>query len=302
VLLAGDKTLEARAIENGQILWTRTLSITGPLAPGDGRLFAAGHGVLHALALEDGQPLWTAALDGATTGPRVAAGHVFVSSGAELRAHRADDGALVWRRSLDAAATLPPVVAGRLLVLGLGGNRLVAVDRQDGVIVWQVTLDAAPGPLAVGDERLLFSTATGRPCAARLEDGHLIGCVRTSPVPAVGAPVIADGSAYFARLDNTLRAFDVDGGTLTRLELLPARPALAPVQAGRYLVVPLTTGAFALLSPGTPQPVSFLPAARGVPEDAVAAPGEGWLVALSIDAGAPRVLTGYRQTPAAPAP
>jgi hypothetical protein len=178
----------------------------------------------------------------------------------------------------------------------------VAVDRQDGAIVWQVTLDAAPGPLAVGDDRLLFSTATGQPCAARLEDGHLVWCVRTTPVPAVGAPVIAHGSAYFARLDNTLRAFDIDGGTLTRLELLPARPALGPLQTGRHLVVPLTTGAFALLSPGTPQPVAFLPASRGVPEDAAAAPVEGWLVVLSIDAGAPRVLTAYRQTSAAPAP
>jgi hypothetical protein len=151
-------------------------------------------------------------------------------------------------------------------------------------------------------ERLLFSTATGQPCAARLEDGQVVWCVRTTPVPAVGAPVIADGSAYFARLDNTLRGFDVDGGTLTRLELLPARPALGPLQAGRYLVVPLTTGAFALVVPDTPQPVALLPASRGVPEDAAAAPVEGWLVVLSIDPGMPRVLTGYRQTAPASAP
>jgi len=303
VILAGEtRPLEARALEDGAVVWTSPAAITAPVVS-EGLLFGVGGGELRAIGVEKGQPLWTVALGGATPGPSVIQNVVVVSSGAELRAYRAADGAAVWRQTLPAPAARRPLGAGPLVVVALTGNVVAAFNRETGAAVWRTPLDSAPSPMAASADRIFFATASGAVCALRLGDGKLSGCFRTAPVPSAGAPVVQGSSVFFALFDNTLRGFTADGLTLTRLESLPARPALGPLRAGSHLAVPLATSAFALAAIDTPAAVTVVSAfdkATGpVFKDAAAAPDGSWLVSLSTDPSGRLSLVGYRRKPAA---
>jgi outer membrane protein assembly factor BamB len=302
VLAAENRPLEARSLEDGAVLWTSSAAVTAPVVR-EGLLFGVGGGELRAIALEKGQPLWTVALGGATPGPGVIADLVVVSSGPELRAYRAADGAAVWRHALPAPAVQRPLAAEHLVVVALTGNEVAAFDRETGAAVWRTPLDSAPSPMAANADRIFFGTASGALCALCLADGKLSQCFRTAPVPSAGAPVVNGASVFFALFDNTLRTLTADGLTLTRLESLPARPALGPLRAGSHLAIPLATSAFALAALDVPAPVTLVSAfdkATGpVFKDGAAAPDGSWLVSLSTDPSGRLSLVGYRRKPAA---
>jgi hypothetical protein len=302
VILAGEnRPLEARSLENGGIIWTSSVTIGTEPAIGDGRIFGVGERQLHAVSLDRGEPVWTAALDGASTGPMVDADMVVVAAGEELRAYRTSDGGALWRRTLGAAALHRPLPAGSLVVVTLAGNQLAAFDRQTGNPAWHAQLDSTPGPAAASRDRLLFGTEAGI-CAVHLRNGRIAWCFRTAPVPAAGAALIDGASAYFALRDNTLRRLS-RGGTLTRLESLPARPVAGPLRAGAHLAVPMATGAFALLAlagpPTAPRLAFEQPPGHTLESAAVSTDGT-WLVSLTSEVGGGRSLAGYRQKAVAP--
>ena len=116
--------------------------------------------------------------------------------------------------------------------------------------------------------------------------------------------MIHDKAVFLALFDNTLRAFAADGGTLTRLETLPARPASGPLRVGDLLAVPLTTSGFALVPLPGPAPVLLVSAFDQVPgpslRDAAASADGGWLATVSTDPAGRVWLAAYRRTPAAP--
>ncbi len=302
VLAAENRPLEARSLEDGAVVWTSPAALTAPVVS-DGRLFGVGGGELRAVALEKGERLWTAALGGATPGPSVVGDLLVVPSGPELRAYRPADGGEIWRHALPAPAVQRPLAAGALVVVALAGNEVAAFDRTTGTAVWRTPLDSAPSAMAASADRIFFGTASGAVCALRLADGKLSRCFRTAPVPSAGAPVVHGASVFFALFDNTLRAFTAAGLTLTRLESLPARPALGPQRAGSNLAKPLVTSAFAVASLDTPSPVTLVSAfdkATGpVFQDAAASPDGSWLVSLSTDPSGRLWLVGYRPKPAA---
>jgi hypothetical protein len=305
VILAGrDGALEARAIDTGQAIWSHSGSLSGPLAVGSGRIAGTAGGEVRAVGLQDGRPLWSIAIGEDISGLAIDAEVLFVTAGSEVRAHRMDGGAVVWTQPLDAPASLPPLPAGSMVVVASGG-RLAAFSRETGRPVWRTALDAPALAMAAGADTLVLGTADGFPCAVDLTDGDVAWCFRTTPVPAAGRPHLAGDRAYFALLDNTVRAFHVPGGTLARLERLPARPVSGPLRAGTHLAVPLATAAFALLPLEGSQPVVVVPTvppADQKVEAAGATPDGAWLVSLSIDLSGRQSLTGFGRTQPAPAP
>ncbi len=306
LVLAGEnRALEARALETGAVLWTAPAAVTQPVVSA-GRVFGVAGARLHALSADTGQPLWAVPLEGTTSGPAVIADLLLVTSGPELRAYRPADGSVLWRQPLPAPATRRPIAARDLVVVALAGNLIAAFDRQTGTRAWQTALDSAPSPMTADAERIFFGTASGLICALPIAGGEPDWCFRSAPVPSAGAPVIHDGAVFFALFDNTLRAFAAEGGTLTRLETLPARPALGPLRVGDLLAVPLTTSAVALIPVVGPAPVRLVSAFDQAPgpslRDAAASPDGSWLASVSTDPAGRVWVAAYRRTPPPPAP
>jgi hypothetical protein len=301
VLLAGaDTPLEARSLENGSVVWTSSAAIGMPVVS-EGRVFGIGDGRLQAISLDRGEPLWSVPLDGASTGPTLAADLVVVAAGDYFHAYRTGDGAPLWRQSLGAPALGRPIDAGGLVIVTLHNNQVAAFDRQTGNPAWRAALDSPPSPAAAGHERLFFGTAAGI-CALHVRSGDLAWCFRTAPVPAAGAPLVDGPLVYFALRDNTLRAFE-PGGTLKRLESLPARPTAGPFRAGTHVAVPMATGTFALLAlagPQAPPKAAFDPLAGHTLQAAAGSADGGSLVSLTDEIGGGRFLIGYRQKVVAP--
>ncbi len=303
VLAVKDAPVEARALENGQVAWRSTVVLDGAPVAANGWLVGVGGGQIHAISATGGQPDWSVALEHASPGPLAMRDVVVVPTGEELRAYRTKDGSMLWRQAMGAAAVMPPVDAGASVVVTLAGNVVAAVDAQSGAQRWRTTLDSTPGSMAVAKDRLLFGTASGI-CALELASGHIDWCFRATPVPAAGAPFIDGDLAYVALRDNTLRAFSL-GGTLRRLESLPARPTSGPIRAGTHLAVPLATsgiGLLALSGAATPPVLAFEPAPRRSLDAAAVSADGTWIVTLSAEVGGGRSLTAYRRKPPAAPP
>jgi outer membrane protein assembly factor BamB len=303
VLAAEGAPLEARSVESGQVAWTSQATIDTVPIVGDGRVFGVGAGHLSAIALDRGRPVWGIPLEKTGSSPVVTGDVVAVPVADELRAYRAPDGAAIWRRSMGTPALFPPVPAGDTLVVALAGNDIAAFDRSTGAAMWRTRLDSAPGALAADADRVFLGTASTGICALDHRTGVVVWCFGTAPVPAAGAPVAHGRLVYTALRDNTLRAFDAEGGTLKRLESLPARPAAGPLRAGAQLAVPMTTGAFALLAlegPRSAPALAFDPPAGHALEAAAASADGTWLVTLTVELNERRSLAGYRRKAAAP--
>jgi outer membrane protein assembly factor BamB len=305
VVLAGEGLpLQARAVDTGQVVWSRT-AITGQLTADAQRVVGTSSDALQAVALADGRPLWSVPLNGGATSHVALDGDlVIVAAGTDLRAHLAETGTVVWQQRLEADATIRPIVVEHRVIVATGA-RVRVFDRQTGVPSWQLPVDSAPSALAAARDTVVLSTATGYLCALDLPDGDIDWCFRTTPVPVAGPPLVRDDLVYAALLDNTLRAFQLGGGTLARLERLPSRPAAGPFGAGEFLAVPLTNGAFALV-PGQPgAPIALAPA-KAPPDQRLLGAGVSsdgaWLVSLSIDVSGRRSLMGYGRAATGSAP
>jgi outer membrane protein assembly factor BamB len=297
LVAADDRPLEARSIENGAAVWKSSVAFVGPPRVHDDRVIGMAAGRLQAVTIDRGEPLWTVALAEDASGSTLTGAGVVVVAGGDLRAYRAPDGAALWSQFLGAPARHPPVDAGPLVVVTLTSQDVAAFDSQTGQPRWRTRLDSAPTPMTAGRDHLFFGTDSGV-CALSLRDGRLAWCFRTAPVPAAGAPLVAGDSVFFALRDNTLRAFDAGGGTLERLEPLPARPASGPMRAGTQMAVPLTTGGVVLVSLSTTPsaPVSaFEPPSDQSMRSAAASPDGAWLVTLTVDLSGRSTLTGYQR-------
>jgi len=303
VLVAADgMPLEARSIEKGAAIWKSAMAFGDPPVIRDGRVVGIADGRLQAVTLDRGEPLWTVALDGTASAPALVGDAAVVMIAGELRAYRAEDGSVLWQQPLGAALRHPPIAAGQLVVATLASQEVAAFDRQTGQPRWRTRLDSAPSPMGAGRDHVFFGTASGI-CALALRDGRLSWCFRIAPVPPAGPPLIEGDSVYFAMRDNTFRVFDAGGGTLERLERLPARPTSGPLRAGDQMAVPLTTGGVALVSvsPKSSAPVlAFEPARDHQLQSAAASADGAWLVTLTIDFGGARTLTGYQRKATAP--
>jgi outer membrane protein assembly factor BamB len=303
LVLAGSQiAAEARALDDGRVLWTsKREADTAPAVAGN-LLIAPSDGQLVALNASTGQDVWTAEFTGAVQPPVVAGDAVLLANGTTLTSRRAADGVPVWAANLGANAIAAPGVGETLVVVALDDRTLAAFDRGTGKPVWREATDLTPLAMAVVGDRVYASVAEGLACAYKLEHGRQDWCfpVRVRPI---GAPVGDARHVYFAFLDNMVHVFDRRSGRRYFTPSLDALPAAGPTLTSDHLIVPVVTGEFVLLALGAigsqPSRVSTpraleLPSTRAA---ATASDGSGLAMVIS-SAGGRYSLVYFSRKPA----
>lgn len=279
ILLAGSESgLTARAVDDGHVLWQiqKTTGIQPAVA---GKLLAILSGdALEVLDQDTGELVWRAPLEGEDSTPTVhAANELFlVIQGREIRAWR-PDGAVAWRTTVTSAPVTRIVAGADSLVVGLQSAEVVALDPATGTVRSSAKLAARPTALTIADDQLFIPTADGRLYGYRLGQ-DLKRMWRYRAVSAIGEAVVGERFAYFALLDNTLRAFDRKGGSQRWSAPLDSRPIAGPVLLGENLLVPLAAGTLAQIPAATgtrPAPASKPPGQPSVRMSAMAASQDG---------------------------
>jgi outer membrane protein assembly factor BamB len=294
VLLAGSESgLTARAVDDGHVLW-QIPKATGIQPAVAGKLLAIlSDDALEVLDQDTGQLVWSAPVEGGESPPTVhATGELFlVIRGSEIRAWRTD-GAVAWRATLTSAPVTRVVAGPDSLVVGLQSAEVVALDPANGTVRSTVKLLAPPTALTIAGDQLFIPTADGLLYAYRLTR-DLKRMWRYRAVAAIGDAVVGERFAYFALLDNSLRAFDRKGGSQRWSAPLDSRPIAGPVLLGENLLVPLAAGTLAQIPAGTgkrPPSTGKAPERTSVRMNAMAASQDGLYVIVTGSSGVTTLL------------
>ena len=306
LIVAGTEiATEARALDDGRVLWTSPRQLQTPPAVAHGLVIAPAGGQVVAFDSTSGREVWTAEVGRVAHPPVVAGDAVLVAADTTLTCRRTTDGAPLWAANLGATAITAVVSDEHLVVAALDDRSLAAFDRRTGAPLWREQTDLTLLATAIVGDRLLAGVAEGQACAFKLEHGRQDWCflVRVRPI---GAPVGDARQVYFAFLDNMVHVFDRRSGRRYSTPSLDALPAAGPTLTADHLIVPVVTGEFVLLSlrdwprpsrVSTPRAVE-LPSTRAA---AVATDGSA-LAIVTTSAGARYSLVYFNRKPAAEEP
>ena len=184
-------------------------------------------------------------------------GHVALSGTASWRANA---GIVSGRRAVRMAA-MPVVSGGRAFVYDPSGN-VTSVALSGGGQSWRSELrpededgQIANGGVAVSGERVVATTGFGQVFGLSASNGGTLW-VKDLDTPALSAPTIADGRAYFIDQSNTLIALSLEDGTeLWRFRGVPATAGIlgsgTPAFSGGTLIVPYSSGEVLALDAAT---------------------------------------------------
>jgi outer membrane protein assembly factor BamB len=244
VLVAGSESgLSALALDDGRVLWheERTSTIR-PIAAGTSFVVATAEG-LEALDQKTGQTAWRV--------PRAPDASLTLQSSQQLILGVDDkgiqawrfDGTPAWQRALPAPASSRVASSEDALVLGLQNSELLAVDPTTGAVKWTAPLPAAITALTATGRELFAPGNDGALYAFRTDAGlKRVWKWRHRAVTAVGGAAIGERFVFYTLGDNTLRAFDRDGGSQRWSFPLASRPFAGPLLLGTDIVVPLING------------------------------------------------------------
>jgi outer membrane protein assembly factor BamB len=229
--------LTAHRISDGEVMWTRELTATKPLASDDRHVYVPSGDGLQALDANTGEVAWQLTPGGKLTAPPLAhAGWVLAAAAGELIAVRASDGSVVWRKPLG-AIEFKPGLDGDLLVVPLIEGRVVALDVRNGTERWSRQLFSSPGePLAIGG-RVYVGTQNKRFYSLYANSGRVEFPKLVGAIPA-GRAAVDERHIYFTALDNMIYALSRRTGTVLWRKGLPYRPTAGPVLIGTAVLVP----------------------------------------------------------------
>ena len=225
----------AHLLRDGSEAWHVELRADKPVAVAGARAFVAAGEAVHALDAATGAVAWVAPT-GTVTAPLLAQdGWLIVAAADALTAFRAEDGQPIWRRELGlqhAQAT----IEGDNVYAPLDNGELRALDLKTGSDRWTRHYTGPTSEvLAFSDrvyvgygDKLFYSFATadgGREFRQR------IGAILR------GRPAAEGTRIFVTSIDNMVRAYDRNSGSMLWHRSVPFRPA-APVVIGSTVVVP----------------------------------------------------------------
>lgn len=249
VVARADAGLSAFAAKDGAALWSSPVVATVPPVLASETVVVAARGVLRGIATATGDGVWQAELDAGPSLLFAVADRVGAVIAGEMRVWDAA-GTLVWRAKLGGTPVTPVVSRRGVLYAGLDEPSLVAVDAASGAIRWRVPLPAKPESLAATDDRLYLGASDGALYSLRVT-GDAGPAWRYPLVRPIGQPLTDDRFVYFALLDNSVRAFDRNGGSQRWSRVVPfapSRPMTGPLDVGTSVAVVLTSGQVVELS------------------------------------------------------
>jgi outer membrane protein assembly factor BamB len=145
--------------------------------------------------------------------------------------------------------TSGPVVAGGLIVAGVAGGPLAAIDGRSGRQVWSRRFGSL-SPVWVAGDTLFAVTTEPRVLRLDVRDGATLWAQsldgfedmedRTDPITWAG-PVLAGGKVWLTSSDGRLLSFDGESGVPEAVIEMPDGSVTGPIAAGGTIYV-LTDG------------------------------------------------------------
>jgi outer membrane protein assembly factor BamB len=153
-------------------------------------------------------------------------------------------------------------MSGNTIVAATADGLLTAMERATGAPRWQIRLPGAARVLAVGPTAAYVGLGTGTLCSYAIGTGGERWCFPLR-IPLSGAPIIDGDRVRVVLLDNSLRTFDRQSGSMQQPLSLGHRPAAGPWVTPSSIVVALTTGEFVVIDPQSNRILARLPVPGG---------------------------------------
>jgi outer membrane protein assembly factor BamB len=252
--------LVALSRTTGAKLWTRDIeSAWPPVVLGD-VLYVVASDEIHALEAATGAEKWRVAFDaGVVSAPLTAAvGNgepAAASRNADLLiatfdkgrvvAYATEDGRMLWMRELGAASRFSPAIDGTRAVFAIDDSRAVALRLADGRVEWEQKLDGMLNQPSFSRDRIFVGSNTNFLFALDNVTGRIAWKWKTGG-DVIGTAADSKGGAYYASLDNVVRAVNRGNGNQRWIKEVPTRPLLPPQVLGdgvKYEEIVVLTGA-----------------------------------------------------------
>jgi len=245
--------LVALSRASGAKLWTRAIeSMWPPIVIGDS-LYIAASDEIHALDAATGAERWRVPFDGQMTAPLTgvrfqvsgvrrgsgvrdqvsAAGDLLIGTfekGLAI-AFAADDGRMLWMRTLGAPSRFAPASDGMRAIFALDDSRAVALSLADGHVEWEQKLEGMLNQPSFAHDRVFVGSDKNFLYALDNDNGR-IAWKWKSGGDVIGTSGDVKGGAYYASLDNVLRAVNRGNGNQRWIKEIPTRPVLPPQTFG----------------------------------------------------------------------
>ena len=242
----------------GATLWTRDIESMWPPVVVADVLYVIASDEIHALEAATGAEKWRVGFDAVVSAPLAAAigSH---EPGSESRnidlliatfdkgrvaAYATDDGRMLWMRELGAASRFAPAIDGVRAVFAVDDSRAVALRLADGRVEWEQKLDGMLNPPSFARDRIFIGSNTNFLFALDNTNGRIAWKWKTGG-DVIGMAADGKGGAYYASLDNVVRAVNRGNGNQRWIKEIPTRPARPPQVLGdgvKYEEIVLLTG------------------------------------------------------------
>jgi outer membrane protein assembly factor BamB len=138
---------------------------------------------------------------------------------------------MLWMRELGATSRFTPAIDGVRAVFAVDDSRAVALRLADGRVEWQQKLDGMLNQPSFARGRIFIGSNTNFLFALDNATGRVAWQWKTGG-DVIGTAADRKGGAYYASLDNVVRAVNRGNGNQRWIKEIPARPALPPQVLG----------------------------------------------------------------------
>jgi outer membrane protein assembly factor BamB len=242
----------------GAKLWTRDIESMWPPVVVADVLYVAASDEIHALDAATGAERWRVSFDAAVAAPLIAATgsrepeagiasvNVLIATFGKglVVAYATDDGRMLWARELGAASHFSPAIDGVRAVFAVDDSRAVALRLADGRVEWEQKLNGMLNQPSFARDRIFIGSNTNFLFALDNATGRIAWKWKTGG-DVIGTGADGKGGAYYASLDNVVRAVNRGNGNQRWIKEIPTRPLLPPQIFGdgvKYEEIVVVTG------------------------------------------------------------
>ena len=257
--------------KTGAKLWARDIESNWPPVVIGDVLYVIASDEIHALDAASGNEKWRVPFDAKVTAPLTAAIGIrnSTSSGrpelvegrdpesairsvdlliatfekGRIIAFATDNGRMLWMRELGGASRFSPAIDGVRAVFALDDSRAVAVRLADGRVEWEQKLEGMLNQPSFARERIFIGSNRNVLFALDNNTGRVVWKWKTGG-DVIGTAGDSKGGAYYAALDNVVRAVNRGNGNQRWIKEIPTRPLLPPEVVGgmNYEEIVVLTG------------------------------------------------------------
>jgi len=243
----------------GAKVWTRDIESMWPPVVVADVLYVIASDEIHALDAATGAQRWRVPFDANVAAPLTAAAAtpkpadgthnddllIATFEKGVIVAYAMDDGRKLWTRELGAASRFAPAIDGVRAVFAVDDSRAVALRLADGRVEWQQKLDGMLNQPSFARDRIFIGSNTNFLFALDNATGRIAWKWKAGG-DVIGTGADTKGGAYYASLDNVVRAVNRGNGNQRWIKETPTRPVLPPHVLGdgvKYEEIVVLTGA-----------------------------------------------------------